>query len=450
MRVDHWMLFATFAEQRHFEYPRKGTYHGVVINANMAAHAPAGLAAFLLEKTAGMNYLVDPLTHAFQHDPEVLCNEDGEPKPALRNLADLYGEPVADRVGRQPVLPRHFADDDVLRGFTERCIRFQCDHLLGYMRSSEAAKYLDEHEAQLPPYAVIAPYFFLAETTIKDWLPICARSVRFAREAADRFRAKRVFASIVASQGVLADDVARGAIARTFLETGADGYILWVDDLDERTASKHVLNGLLGLTEMLRCDRQREVINLHGGYFSVLAAGSVGAGRYFTGVAHGPEFGEYRGVIPVGGGIPIARYYVPRLHARVRYRDALRLFTSMDCLRNAERFHEKICGCEECRSVLEGDVMNFVRFGEGSVKSVRRRHGIVRIEFPFRETKLRCLRHYLQRKRLEYEAAGTLDASDLLDELRKGAEEYENFAGLEGVSHLRLWPEVLSQARTKE
>ncbi len=59
-----------FAEQNFFAYPTPDTYQGVIINANMAAYAPAGIAAFLLEKTAAKTrYVVDPLTHAFQHDP---------------------------------------------------------------------------------------------------------------------------------------------------------------------------------------------------------------------------------------------------------------------------------------------------------------------------------------------------------------------------------------------
>ncbi len=441
MSVEHWMMFGTFAEQRHFEYPARGTYQGVIINANMAAHAPAGLAAFLLEKTAGMRYIVDPLTHAFQHDPEVICNEDGEPKPAIRSLAEVYGDPIAKNVGKRPVLPKHFDDDGVLKRFTENCIAFQRDHLRGYMEENDAAKYLDDGDCS-PPYAVIAPYFYLTETTYTEWLPVLTRAVVHAR--AHVGDGPKVFASIVVDQGVLVDESAREAIGKAFAEVAVDGFVVWADNLDEQAASILELHGWLDLVQRLRKNKTREVINLHGGYFSIMAGGTLGNGRYFTGVTHGPEFGEFRGVVPVGGGIPIARYYIPRLHSRVRFRDALRILNEMDLLKDAKTFHDGVCKCDECKSVIDGDIANFTRFGEGAAKSVRRKHGIVRIEFPTGDTKLRCLRHYLQRKKLEYDAASTLDAAKLLAELQDGVDRYKEAAGLEAVSHLRVWHRVLT------
>ena len=120
MSASNWMRFSTFAEQRYFEYPERGSYSGVVINANMVCHAPAGLAGFLLEKTAGTPYLVDPLTHAFQHDPEAVTDSEGKPKSSVQSLADVYGEPVASHVGRTPLLPSHLRDEGMLEGLRKQ------------------------------------------------------------------------------------------------------------------------------------------------------------------------------------------------------------------------------------------------------------------------------------------------------------------------------------------
>jgi hypothetical protein len=182
---------------------------------------------------------------------------------------------------------------------------------------------------------------------------------------------------------------------------------------------------------------------LHGGYFSVLAAGVLGDSA-MSGVAHGPEFGEHRSVIPVGGGIPIARYYVPQLHARMRYRDTLRLLRAKGWLRDAETFHGSVCDCNECRRTISGDIANFRAFGVGEVKPVRRGTGIARIEYPTEETKKRCLRHYLQRKAIEYQFAATANAEQIREDLREGVREFEEVAGLEQVAHLDVWNNVLS------
>jgi len=442
MQIDHWMMFSTFAEQRHFEYPEKGTYQGVIINANMAAYAPAGLAAFLLEKTATGTYIIDPLTHAFQHDPEVICNSEGEPKSSIKSIAQAYGDPVLALVGARPLLPKHFKDSKVLRAFTERCVKFQLDYLRSFMKEADAAKYVDDDEIK-PPYAVVAPYFFLTETTYAHWLPICIGAAKQTRENLGDGECQKVFAAVVVSQGILLDERAQEAIAGRLSEAAPDGYLLWVDDLDENSASKGELAGLLNLARRLRANGKREVINLHGGYFSIMAAGVLGKSA-LSGVTHGPEFGEFRPVVPVGGGIPIARYYIPRLHARARYRDALRMFTAKGSLDSAAIFHADICDCGECKDVLTNDAANFTLFGESTVKSVRRKHGIVRIDFPTTEAKRRCLCHYLEKKRIEYQFAATASDTLLLSDLDTGIQAYQDVAGLEGVAHLQRWKETLT------
>src|SRR5205807_7935560 len=95
MPIDHWMMFGTFAEQKHFVYPSPDTYRpgGTIITANMAAYAPAGLADFLLESSGGrLNYIIDPLTHAFQHSPNSVTDSEDKPKKSIYQLAVAYGD----------------------------------------------------------------------------------------------------------------------------------------------------------------------------------------------------------------------------------------------------------------------------------------------------------------------------------------------------------------------
>lgn len=439
MLVDHWMTFGTFAEQDHFEYPHKGAYRGVIINANMAAYAPAGLAAFLLEKKSpDTKYLIDPQTHAFQHDPGLISDSEGKPKRSIQKLADAYGAPVTDIVGDRPLLPRHFADKGLFAEFVRRCVDFQSSQIANYMKVSDAAKYMENLDAVLPPYASIAPYFYLTESTLDDWLPI---NVEAARLAVEYLGDKCCFAAVVVSQGILLRPNDIDQIVGQLSAIPLSGYLIWADNLDEQSAASAELDGLLRLARGLRANGEREVINLHGGYFSVLSAGALGENA-MSGVAHGPEFGEYRSVVPVGGGIPISRYYIPNLHARVRYREALAMFQKMGYLQSSNSFHKNVCNCQQCVEEIGGNPANFTRFGEGTAKSVRRKHGLVRIEFPTMDAKLRCLRHYLQRKHREYVASSEANRDVLLENLRNGEAEFRDVAGLDGVAHLKLWRRV--------
>ena len=445
MQIDHWMMFGTFAEQRHFIYPSKQTYQGTIINGNMVAHAPDGLAAFLLEKTANQRYIIDPLTHAFQHNPSYLRDEEGNPKSSIQALANIYGEPLQSAVGTRPVLPRDFKDDAILAEFVGKCLDFQNRKLASAMAQSSVMKYFLDFDAGSPaqsvgaPYALVAPYFYITETTIGEWLPICVRAARIARET---YPDAKIFASVVVSQGVVLDEAMRNEIANAFKDY-VSGYLLWVDDLDEQQTAEADLRGLLSLARALRDGGRYEVINLHGGYFSILAAGVLG-GSAMSGVTHGPEFGEYRSAVPVGGGIPIAKYYMPQLHARVRYRDAVGLLNAKGWLADAATFHANVCDCDECLSTLAGNVDNFTLFGDGNVREVKRGSGLVRITYPTGATKQRCLRHYLQRKSREYRFAATASRELILNDLHNGYDAFEAVMGLEGVKHLRLWEKVLS------
>jgi hypothetical protein len=253
---------------------------------------------------------------------------------------------------------------------------------------------------------------------------------------------RRFFASVVISQGLILNSAARREIVAKLQEAEVSGFVVWIDELDEQEAGLTKLQALLELTRALQTGG-KEVINLHGGYFSVLAAGKLGK-RAMSGVCHGPEFGECRSVVPVGGGIPMARYYLPQLHARIRYRDVLRLLRAKRWLSDAATFHTKVCDCAECRNTINGNVENFVKFGEGTIREVRRGGGIARIDYPTGETKLRCLQHYLQRKNLEFRFADTASEQQIIGDLESGRDEFIDVAGLDRVAHLSDWIEALT------
>lgn len=435
-------MFSTFAEQDYFEYPQPGTYSGVVINANMAAHAPAGLGAFLLEKTAPeTKYLIDPLTHAFQHDPSRISNSGGSPKSSIQRLAEAYGAPIEKLVGNRPLLPEDFQDEGLLIEFVKKCLEFQRSQLSSEMQNSDASKYMEDADGEVHPHALVAPYFYVAESTFDEWLPINIRAAQIAVEQKEE--RERIFAEVAISQGVLVTSQIQAALIEQYADIGIDGVLLWVDNLDEQHASRFELECLIQLSRGLRNNQLREVINLHGSYFSILSAGVLGQAA-MSGVTHAPEFGEYRSVVPVGGGIPISRFYVPDLHVRVRYRDALAMFNGKNWLRSADEFHGNVCNCQECQNTIEGDAANFTRYGEGTVKTIKRGKGIVRLEFPTTESKQRCLRHYLQRKRREYIAAAEAPADALIANLLDGENKFKDVIGLDGVAHLKLWREVLA------
>lgn len=440
------MQFATFAEQGHFTYPTAKTYSGVIINANMVAHAPGGIAGFLLEKKhPNVSHIVDPLTHAFQHDPGYISNASGEPKSSLQKLASAYGSPINEILGKRPILPKDFKDPNVLKQFTANVLDFQNTHLSTYIQESGASKYLDDDENKLPPYALVAPYFYLTETTLDSWLPIMTSCAETASAIVADLPSK-FFVAVVISKGLLVDQDQRQRLVAACEKLDCDGYLLWIDDFDETLATRSELRSFLNLAKELRGKKRREVIDTHGGYFSVLATSD--AGKFsLTGTTHGPEFGEFRSVIPVGGGIPIAKFYIPDLHSRERYRDAVQIFQKSGWLESAETFHSNVCNCPACQETIAGNPDNFGLYGDGTIRTVKRKNGMVRIAYPTTETKIRCLQHYLQCKMREFTTAEKSTSVVLLGNLETSIEKYQEILGLDGIAHLTKWLEVLSEDR---
>lgn len=446
MPVEHWMTFGTFAQQEYFKYPHPESYTGVILNANMVAHAPAGIAGFLLGKTKpGFPYIIDPQTHAFQHNRSLLLNSKNEVKSSIKKLASEYGNIIRSLIDERPVLPSDFGDKAELQDLVESVVKFQRDKLAAMMQESEYMKYLEFEEGEINrPYAVVAPYFYMTESTYSEWLPIVVQAAKIAVDHLKKDETK-IFSAIAISKGILMDESIMDEILDSFKEVKVDGYLLWVDDLNENLSSKNTLSGLAKFVHGLREDSNKAVVNLHGGYYSLLLGSEKFGLKGFTGVAHGPGFGEFRSVVPVGGGIPIAKYYIRNLHSRVKYREALDFFSNSNWLESADEFHAHVCDCDECNKVIAKNADNFVLYGESNPVTVNRGGGVVTMEYPTTATSKRCLRHYLQNKVLEIDFVNQSDRDRLLEELDQGFAQYEKTGGLDTVAHLKQWKSVLEE-----
>ena len=441
MRVDHWMTFSTFAEQRFFIYPSPDTYKGVIINANMIAHAPAGIVGFLLERTQNLSFIIDPLTHAFQHDIKyIMSNRDGkEVKSSIYKLAKEYGSPFIDKVGDKPINHSDFTNENRRKKMVENCIKFQRTKLKKSKTKADVDKYLSEAEQTLEPYALITPYFYLTEISYKEWLDVMKKCLLDVLNI--KTQKEKVFVSIVISKEILRDKDMIDCITSKFSDINSiDGFLIWIDNFDEQSASIQELKQFIYLCKKLKT-QSNEVINLHGGYFSSLVAGNLG-NSLLSGVAHGPEFGEYRSVIPVGGGIPIAKYYIPKLYSRVRYRDAFNIFKSFNWLEDSTIFHNNVCECSICKEVISGNIDQFTNFGLSKSKIINRRGKPISLDYPIKKTKEICLKHYLNVKKTEYEKVVTLTKKQLLSDLKSNQNIFEEVVGIDFIGYLKKWREA--------
>jgi len=454
----HWVRYGTAGDQKYLVDEFKETYDQLVINGNMVAHMPSALSHFVTQR-AQKPFVIDPQTHAFAHDITHLLStskkSNGEIKRSWKKLLANYGTRIneilkKDENDSRPLDPEDFNDENDRHDFVESVLKFQNGAITRELKEGDDREYLEFLQQQTgvdpfasPPAILIAPYFYIDGPLYEEWLKL---NVRMLRESREVLRANNDYQQILAGQLVLSKDIlgeksVRDEIISSYSDAAPDAVLLWIDNFSEHSASKfelqHYKELLTGFAE-----NGIVVVNLFGGFFSVALARLNSEIQNLKGVCHGLEYGETRPVIPLGGGVPVARFYSRQLHHRLPPRIALRAIKELGGLESVEAFHQSICDCENCREVIsdnpERDIQHYF---ETKTSSFWRAGKRVSMEFPTATASDNCTRHYLYCKQWEYQAEW--DIAMLKEEFHKDSARLRKTVGSEHAGHLSVWAELL-------
>lgn len=439
MSMIHHLRFGTHAETKYFLNGYSGLYDQIVFNGNMVAYTQAAIAAFIIS-ASDKKFLIDPQTHAFQHDPSYVMSKNSKGqlvvKKSILQLAEKIGSPIHEAIGGsepRAVVPGDFQDDSAIESLAKGTLGFQ-KGIITEIESHSDWEYLSykleqTNEPKPRPNGLIAPYFYMTEASIDKWLPINEKLIAASVAFKDDYE---LMAEIVISKDVLVDGELLTRVIEAYSKSQATTVLLWVDSLNEVEASKLELRSLRRLAEEITL-ADKKVINLYGGYFSALLANK----GFLEGVCNGLEYGESRGVVPVGGGIPMSKYYFTPLHFRMRFADLLTIYNRLGWGQRSEDFGQEVCGCELCEL---GEIQ---KFGETNPVRVRRKNSVITLNYPTPEAKDYSLRHYLHAKNEEFEAIKSKNFSKLEDELVAARDMYGAVIGVEPVSHIDKWISAL-------
>jgi hypothetical protein len=429
------MRLGVHAEQQYFEL-NKDKFDIVVFNANLAHHFASGTATLMTSKLNGKKFIIDPITHAYGHHPRYIMtvSKDGSPviKSSLVSLADEYGPPISIAVSHvKQVSPNDFSSTKPIEQFAKSVIDFQAKFLASAIDPSDRKYIPADVDAALKPDFLIAPYFYMKSTTINDWLEINQKLVIASEKVAGD---SNLYAEIVIDRGILDNDAELTKIANAYLELAAcDGYLLWISDLSEHKSSLSTLCGLRKLVSIL-AQPKKPVINLYGGYYSLLLAGSG-----LTGVCHGPGYGEDRDVIPVGGGLPVSKYYLNPVHQRLLFRD-VQFMVAGEVWRNIDDFFKEVCSGQVCQEVLSDDLKNnFEKFGSENVRENKGRT----YSYPTTEARFLTTQHYLEAKAGEFKDIAEKDLKVLIEQLKEAKGRYDKEMPGAQLRYLDTWVEAL-------
>ena len=435
----HLLRYGTAAEKIHLERTIN-TYDSLIINGNSAAYVSRAIAKFVVERFLDKKekgFIIDPITYAFQQNIDLLKSKtkNGEKslKKSIAMLIEKYKEPIDKILKDIPVKPSDFSDSEVLHKFCYNVLQFQYYIIDDYITNKELKKYLEYatkiSPEQFHPKLLIAPYFYLNpnEADFDDWLNLNIRFMDLSiKQAQENFNNIPVFGQIVINKDTLLNESYIQKIIKAYSQCTCSGINIWVDGLDEHEDNQDVLNGFIGFLHGLK---GKPVYNMYGGFFSILLTHK--SLKLLNGVSHGMEYGESREVYPVGGGLPVSKYYYLPLHQRNDFTKAFHLLEhnnildrSLDDWGSTDRYYAEICNCRKCRNVMGKSMENFTRFESTDYYEIKTKYNTIRRKKATADTKENCLHHYLLCKWLEFEIVKKSKLDDIIISLKEEKNKY--------------------------
>ena len=448
----HILRYNTLGEKRYFLGDFHALYGLIGINGNIVSHAPAGIAAFAA--TTAKPFYIDPQTHAFQHSTENLKRdvrtkeekENNDPrrlefKPSIVKLAKNHlGDPFTRVVDDdRPITLQDFHDDSgeinraLVANVSERVIQFQREILFESIKDDDK-EFLDPTSG-LSPAFYLSPYFFLEISELmQGWIQLMEALYNASKVSANDVP---VYFPLVISRELL-DIESSKQLLYVIEKLSPDGICLWVDDFSEENAYQKDLHNYVSFLQNIR-KYTKNIYIAHAGYFSVLLSHpEVGL---IDGIGHSINYGEHRTVVPVGGGIPMARFYLPALHARLRHGDALALIRKMGWLKDKDSYRN-VCQCKGCSDLIDeykGNVDDaFALYGKSTPTTFLRNGTYISLLLPTAEARGAASRHYLYNKAIEIEHLSS-PIADLAANISSTYDKLKAIVSSEDVSHLWRW-----------
>ena len=459
----HILRYGTVAEKIHLE-KAISAYDYLSINGNTAAYVSSAIAKFIVEKffsNPEKGFFIDPITYAFQNEIKLLWTTSkttGEEsiKKSIKKLMEVYGYPVDKISNKIPIMVSDFSKQEIKNTFCDNVLSFQYNLVSDHITNNDLQKYLDyvapdqKNVLQLRPRFLIAPYFYLDKND-PEWQNWLRLNIEFTNlsvaKATTLFGNSPVFSQIVVNKSIILNEKARNQVIMAYKSISCAGFTVWVDDLSEHESSEDELRGFM---ELLAGLNDKPIYNMYGGFFSILLTHkSVGL---LSGVSHGLEYGESRKVYPVGGGIPVSKYYFLPLHQRLDFTKAFYLLeyaniidTSKENWGNSQRYYDEICKCSQCKSIIRQEMINFIEFESREFYEVRRKDQVLRRKKASNNTKQNCLYHYLLCKKMEFLLVNKRKLGDILMEINRDEEFYSQCEAMHDkeLSYISIWNSAL-------
>lgn len=406
----------------------KDSLSAVIFNATIVAYSSSAVAD--LVSVYKNQYIIDPQTHIFQHSIDAVQAKSKSGQPVVKKSVLQYFDQLPEQLKNSflssggELTPSHI--EASIDSLVETVYRFETEYVDRYIRKKEYDKYLQFVKLGPSPRVVIAPYFMLKynydDSTLLSWM-------KLNRISAEKFSATNnglypVGIQLVIDKAVLEKEDIIDIISTTYNGINAEYAFIWIDEFNSFQASKNQMVQFKALLQALTRIGLKPIM-AYGGYDAILLCSSD-LPFHIYGVAHSVGYGESRAITPVGGGLPVNKYYFPPLHSRLNMTEVIPIlmhngYFSGDKENAANRFYSHICSCKQCKAVIKDNIDNFTAFNDSVPFTIR---GSITRNRPTADATLISAMHYMYARIIEWEQVEHNSFKELLRNLVDAYSEY--------------------------
>lgn len=436
-------LFTEFA--KHFD--------AVLINATIAAYSGSAMAD--LVSIYKDNYVIDPQTYILQQNYDMLVSTTSK-KGGIKKSIEQYLNQLPP-IFLQDLNRKHHIDVDtivgVLDGLVENVGEFELNYITSFIKDKEYNKYLEFENEENPlgkpqPQMLIAPYFMLKDTykddEIAGWMSINGSALGkfISKYGAENYP---IAAQLVLEKGVLEsigdNDRLLSLIVETYNNPDFEYIFIWIDDFSPIESENKFSIAFSQLIKALNRIGKKPIM-AYGGYDSILLCHKNSPTKLY-GVAQSVGYGEKRQITPVGGGLPVNKFYFPPTHQRLKVEDVSSILSAKGYFdntkskkRRSELFYENICACSQCQEIIGDDIDNFLRYNDSSAFTMK---SGIRRNRPTQDAIEISARHFLFWKKKEWEHVLNGNFEELIKDYRNCIDIYARYYDRNLYSHVLSW-----------
>lgn len=433
----------------------KKSFDAVIFNATIVAYSGSAVAD--LVSVHKNQYIIDPQTHIMQHDIMAIMSKDKKTgkyhikQSVKKYLGQLPGSvmEIIEKENR----PLSTAEiNSIIDDLVKSVFEFETQYVNSFIKKKEYDKYLEYVHVGPEPKVIIAPYFMLkkdmAEKKIHEYMELNRKCLeKFILHQKTQERRYPVAAQLVIDREILQNDNLCELLKKYYDYEGYEYIFLWISDFSSFECSveekKNYYNLLKTLNQM-----GKKPLMAYGGYDSILLTQVQMPVRLF-GVAQSVGYGETRSITPVGGGLPVNKYYFYPLHRRMRFDEALGILMGNGYFgkgkSNAEHandYYAEICDCEQCKKIIGSDIDNFKVYNESIPYTVNARYGEIKRNRPTSEATLVAAFHFLFCKNNEWEQVEKTDRRELINQLKNN---YEKYGSQKAQKQIKEWCDIFAK-----